>query len=267
MKDLKKHAAIILTLFVATTIFADTITLKGWATTTGSGTLTQGNWGMFATFGQPAAGIATQGNYTLYMGVIRPYTAPRYSISGYVNYYRGSFPAVQNAEMCLSNGGIDTVLTDIAGYYNFASILGNLNYQVKPRKINAGNSSAVSSFDAALVLRHTVGMVVLDALDNGLVEHARQVGEHIKSQLTGMMQRHSLIADVRGLGLLVGIELRKNNAAAVAERNAALQRAFERGVLLIGSGESLLRMTPPLILTREEADIGLQILNDVLKEA
>jgi 4-aminobutyrate aminotransferase len=110
-----------------------------------------------------------------------------------------------------------------------------------------------------------VAMVVLDALEAGLIENARRVGDHIKTQLTGMMNRHPLIADVRGLGLLVGIELRKDNAPAVTQRNAALQRAFERGVLLIASGESLLRMTPPLILTQEEADIGLQILDDVLK--
>ncbi len=177
MKDLEKYAAIILILFVAATITAQTYNLKGWATTTGSGTLTQGNWGMFATFGQPAAGIATQGNYTLYMGVIRPFSAPRFSISGYVNYYRGSFPAVPNTEMCLSDGGIDTVLTDVSGYYDFSSVLGYHDYQIKPRKINAVNNPAVSSYDAALALQHAAQIDTLDSLQiiagdvsgNGLV--------------------------------------------------------------------------------------------------
>jgi hypothetical protein len=164
MKDLKKYAAIILILFVATSISAQTYNLKGWATTTGSGTLTQGNWGMFATFGQPAAGMATQGNYTLYMGIIRPSAVTRFSISGYVNYYRGTFPAVSNTEMCLSNGGVDTVLTDGTGYYDFSSVLAYHDYEVKPRKINAANNPAVSSYDAALVLRHAAQIDTLDTL-------------------------------------------------------------------------------------------------------
>lgn len=163
MKDLKKYAAIILILFAAATITAQTYNLKGWATTTGSGTLTQSNWGMFATFGQPAAGMATQGNYTLYLGVIRPGAA--FSISGYTKYYKSpNFYPVANTQMFLTGGQLLNTLTDVNGYYSFAALTGFLNDTVTPRKINASNQSAITSYDAALILRHVVGMITLDSL-------------------------------------------------------------------------------------------------------
>ena len=163
MKDPKRYAAIILILFAAATISAQTYNLKGWATTTGSGTLNQGNWGMFATFGQPAAGMATQGNYTLYMGVIRPGSV--FSISGYTKYYKSpNFYPVANTEMLLTGGQLRTTLTDVNGYYSLDALTGFLNDTVTPRKINATNQTAVTSFDAALILRHVVGVITLDSL-------------------------------------------------------------------------------------------------------
>jgi hypothetical protein len=150
-------------LICVTTLTAQTYTLRGWATTTGSGTLTQGNWGMFATFGQPAAGIATQGNYSLYMGVIRPGSA--FSISGYTKYYKSpNFYPVANTQMFLTGGQLLNTLTDVNGYYSFAALTGFLNDTVTPRKINAANQAAITSYDAALILRHVVGMITLDSL-------------------------------------------------------------------------------------------------------
>jgi 4-aminobutyrate aminotransferase len=109
-------------------------------------------------------------------------------------------------------------------------------------------------------------MAVLDLVETRLMQNARDVGEYLATQLCGLKKRHALVADVRGLGLLVGVELRKDDVPARAQRNATLQRLFERGLLLIGGGESLLRMTPPLILSRAEADVGLEILDETLTE-
>jgi hypothetical protein len=116
---------------------------------------------MFASFGQPAAGMASSTDgYTLYMGVIRPGLV--FSISGYTRYYKTPFYPVPNSEMSLTDGQIRTTLTDINGYYSFDALPGFLNYTVTPNKINSTQQTAITSYDAALILRHVVGMITLD---------------------------------------------------------------------------------------------------------
>ena len=75
--------------------------------------------------------------------------------------------------------------------------------------------------------------------------------------------KHNLVGDVRGRGLMLGVELVKNKSTkehAGAERDRALQLAFERGVLFLGCGPSTVRIAPPLIVTKEQADIAMNVL-------
>ena len=104
---------------------------------------------------------------------------------------------------------------------------------------------------------------------DGLVEHAARVGARALERLQEMQHKHRLIGDVRGRGLLIGIELvsdrgAKTPAAAAAER--VLYRALSRGLSFKTTMGSVLTLTPPLITTESQMDQALDILDTCLKE-
>jgi 4-aminobutyrate aminotransferase-like enzyme len=109
----------------------------------------------------------------------------------------------------------------------------------------------------------------INLLEESLMETARVVGEHLKSRLTELMNRHKLIGDVRGLGLMIGAELvrdRGTKEPASTERDEIVQLCFRRGLLLLGCGVNTLRFCPPLVVTKEQCDTAIAILDDVLKK-
>jgi 4-aminobutyrate aminotransferase len=106
-------------------------------------------------------------------------------------------------------------------------------------------------------------------IEEGLMENASVVGDHLKSRLNELMGRHKLIGDVRGLGLMIGMELVRDRAtkeAANTERDEIVQSCFRRGLLMLGCGMSTLRFCPPLVITTEQADTAVAIIDDVLKK-
>ena len=106
-------------------------------------------------------------------------------------------------------------------------------------------------------------------LEEELMENARTVGEHLKSRLNDLMGRHKLIGDVRGLGLMIGVELvrdRTTKEAASTERDEIVQTCFRRGLLMLGCGVNTLRFCPPLVVTSEQCDTAIAILDDVLRK-
>ena len=103
---------------------------------------------------------------------------------------------------------------------------------------------------------------------NNLLENTRIQGQYLKKQLEYLKEKNPIIGDVRGLGLMIGIELVKDSkkTPASGKRDKLIDTAFRKGLLLLGAGESSLRLAPPLIITKEEIDIGLSIFEDSLKE-
>jgi 4-aminobutyrate aminotransferase len=100
------------------------------------------------------------------------------------------------------------------------------------------------------------------------MENAREVGTYLLQRLNELKERHTIIGDVRGMGLMVGAELVKDRTTkehASAERDAVVQACFRRGLLLLGCGTSTLRFCPPLVVTRDEVDVAVGILDEVLK--
>jgi 4-aminobutyrate aminotransferase len=86
-------------------------------------------------------------------------------------------------------------------------------------------------------------------------------------RVRGWKQSHPLVGDVRGRGLMIGIELVKDKATrepAVALRNRVETLAFERGLMVLGCGETSLRLSPPLIVNEHEATVALDILEEAL---
>jgi len=79
--------------------------------------------------------------------------------------------------------------------------------------------------------------------------------------------RHPSVGDVRGLGLMIGVEIVKDQRTrdtAHEEREQIVQLAFERGVLFLGAGENTIRICPPLVVTPEQADIALDVLEECI---
>jgi 4-aminobutyrate aminotransferase len=104
-------------------------------------------------------------------------------------------------------------------------------------------------------------------LKDQLVANAATVGAHLKSSLAALADRHPLIGDVRGRGLMVGVELvrdRQTKERATDERDAVVNQCFTRGLLLLGAGKNAIRFSPPLVLTREQADTAVRIFDEGL---
>jgi len=105
-------------------------------------------------------------------------------------------------------------------------------------------------------------------LETRLVKNAEVVGEYLKNRLLDLARRYPLIGDVRGAGLMMGVELVKDRATkapAIEERNKIVQKAFRRGLLILGCGESGIRFTPPLVVTKGEVDVAMEIFERCLK--
>jgi len=106
-------------------------------------------------------------------------------------------------------------------------------------------------------------------LKTSLVANAAAVGAHFFDGLRELQRKHPLIGDVRGKGLMIGIELVRDRATkerAVEERNALVQGMFRRGVLILGAGRNAIRLAPPLVFTKAQADSVLKVLDDSLLE-
>jgi 4-aminobutyrate aminotransferase len=106
-------------------------------------------------------------------------------------------------------------------------------------------------------------------LEEGLMENARTVGQHLQERLIELAERHRLIGDVRGIGLMIGMELvrdRQTKEAASTERDEIVQLCFRKGLLLLGCGVSTLRFCPPLVVTKEQCDTAVGIIDDVLRK-
>ena len=112
-------------------------------------------------------------------------------------------------------------------------------------------------------------LATIALLHDQLIANAAAVGAHLMAGLRDMVDRHRLIGDVRGKGLMIGVELvrdRETKERATAEREAVVEAAFRRGVLLLGAGPNAVRFSPPLVLTQAQADIALKVFDEALSD-
>jgi 4-aminobutyrate aminotransferase len=110
-------------------------------------------------------------------------------------------------------------------------------------------------------------LATLKLLRDELVQNAATVGAYLLDGLRALMDRHPLIGDVRGRGLMIGIELvrdRTTKERAVTERDALVKACFEHGLLVLGAGRNAIRLSPPLVLSTAQADTAIQILDRAL---
>jgi 4-aminobutyrate aminotransferase len=112
-------------------------------------------------------------------------------------------------------------------------------------------------------------LATIKLLKESLITNAATVGDHLIAGLRELQGRHPLIGDVRGKGLMIGIELVRNRQTkerATTERDAVVDRMFARGVLVLGAGRNAIRLSPPLVLTKEQANACLKALDESIGE-
>jgi 4-aminobutyrate aminotransferase len=102
-------------------------------------------------------------------------------------------------------------------------------------------------------------------LEGGLIQNAEVVGAHLKAELDRRLKDVPVVGEVRGLGLMIGVEIvkdRKSRDIAPDLREKILEEAFKRGLLLLGCGKSTIRLAPPLIVDKEDAEIAARIFEE-----
>ena len=112
-------------------------------------------------------------------------------------------------------------------------------------------------------------LATLKLVTGGLVDNAARMGEHFMGRLRELQARHAVIGEVRGKGLMIGMELvtdRASRAPARALCDRVINRAFENGLLLLSCGQSTVRFMPPLVVSAAEIDEAIAILDATLAE-
>jgi 4-aminobutyrate aminotransferase len=110
-------------------------------------------------------------------------------------------------------------------------------------------------------------LATIRLLRESLVKNAAVVGAHLMAGAKALMDKHPIIGDVRGRGLMLGIELvrdRHTKERATTERDRLVQECFTRGLLVLGAGRNAIRLCPPLVITKEQADVAVSLLDEAL---
>lgn len=108
-------------------------------------------------------------------------------------------------------------------------------------------------------------LATIEILQREAIKNAEEVGRYMLSRMRDWPERLPLVGDVRGYGLMLGVELvadKKTKTPAGEQRDRVVELAYEKGVLFLGCGPNTLRLAPPLIVTKEQADIALTILEE-----
>jgi 4-aminobutyrate aminotransferase len=112
-------------------------------------------------------------------------------------------------------------------------------------------------------------LATLDVIEKEhLVAHSAEVGAHMLKRMSTWPAKLKLVGDVRGRGLMIGCDIVKDKSTkeyAAAERDLIVEKAFEHGVLFLGCGPSTIRLCPPLVVTKEEADVALDVLEECIQ--
>jgi 4-aminobutyrate aminotransferase len=112
-------------------------------------------------------------------------------------------------------------------------------------------------------------LATLDLLERSYIANAARMGEFIMRQTADWTERHKIVGQVRGKGLMIGIEFvrdQKTKERAGDLRNRIVQMAFHKGLLVLGSGDTTLRLCPPLLVDEEQIRFALRTLDGIISE-
>jgi len=113
-------------------------------------------------------------------------------------------------------------------------------------------------------------LATLDVIEReDLMGNATEVGNHMLKRMATWPQKHRLVGDVRGRGLMIGVEIvrdQKTKEKAADLRDAVVSKAFHKGLLTLSAGENTIRMSPPLLIDEEQADFAIRTLEECFRE-
>lgn len=115
----------------------------------------------------------------------------------------------------------------------------------------------------------SAALATIRLLENGLIENTEKMGKIILKQLESLQAKYPIIGDIRGKGLMIGIELVEDSISKKPipeKRNTIVYECFEKGLLLQGCGQTAIRFSPPLIVNQDEITVALEIFESVLKK-
>src|SRR5262249_38952038 len=111
-------------------------------------------------------------------------------------------------------------------------------------------------------------LATLDVIEKeNLARNSEQVGSHLLKRMADWPKKHPMVGDVRGRGLMLGVEIvteKRAKEQAGPGRDRIVELAFEGGVLYLGSGPSTIRLAPPLVVTKDEADVAVDVLEECI---
>jgi 4-aminobutyrate aminotransferase len=106
------------------------------------------------------------------------------------------------------------------------------------------------------------GLATLELIEGGLIENAARMGARLRAGIERIAAEHAGVRDIRGIGLMLGVEFASHQAA-----NAVEQEAFERGLLVLECGEATIRLCPPLIVDEEAVDTAIRLFAEAIAAA
>lgn len=164
--------------------------------------------------------------------------------SGYLFAYEyfGVVPDV----VCMAKG--------LGGGFPIGAILVN---EEKAKAFEPGNHA--STFGGNALASTASKYVVNKLINDNILDNVKEQGKYLKSKLEQLKEKYSFITDVRGIGLMLGMELE----FPVSD---IINKAIDEGLLLLNSGQNIIRFVPPLIITKDEIDEGITILDKILTE-
>jgi 4-aminobutyrate aminotransferase len=118
----------------------------------------------------------------------------------------------------------------------------------------------------------TAALKTIELLQGGLVENSKTVGAYLEAGLNKLKEKYDVIGDVRGYGMMLGVEFVKGSGddphAADAELRDKIEMAcYQKGLIILGCGNNAIRWSPPLILTKENVDVALEIFDQAIAES
>ncbi|WP_294467903.1 aspartate aminotransferase family protein [uncultured Anaerofustis sp.] len=127
----------------------------------------------------------------------------------------------------------------------------------KAKGFEPGNHA--STFGGNTLASTASKYVINKILNEGILDNVKEQGKYLKSKLEGLKEKYPFISDVRGVGLMLGMEL----DFPVSD---IINKALEKGLLLLNSGTNIIRFVPPLIISKEDIDKCIEILDSILSE-
>jgi 4-aminobutyrate aminotransferase len=112
-------------------------------------------------------------------------------------------------------------------------------------------------------------LATIGLLEQEYIANAARMGDYIFRQLSNWRERHKIVGDVRGKGLMIGMEIvrdQKTRERAADLRNRIVDMAFHKGLLILGAGENSLRLAPPLMIDEEQAEFAVRTLDGIITE-